>query len=75
MSNISPLTPYEQRPLYESALTREQFEAEKCYQASLSAALTMSKRGIITDSEFAIISTKLREKYHPIFGTLFSEFT
>lgn len=72
MSNISPLTPYEQRPLSEPPLTSAQFEAEKNYQASLSAALTMNKRGIITASEFTIISTKLREKYRPVFGTIFS---
>ncbi|MCD8237780.1 MAG: hypothetical protein LUC92_00340 [Clostridiales bacterium] len=72
MSNISSPTPYEQRPLSEPPLTREMFEAEKSYQASLSAALTMSRQGIITDSEFTIISTKLREKYRPVFGTIFS---
>ena len=54
-------------------MSEEQFEAEKDYQASLHLAKTLLQRGLLTEEEYAIIDTKLREQYQPLFGTLLSE--
>ena len=54
-------------------MTKEQFEAEKAYQVSIHLAKTLRQKGLLTDEEYAIIDTKLQEKYRPLFGTLLSE--
>lgn len=53
------------------AMTEEQFEREKLYQASMNLFKIMLEKGLITEEQYAIIDTKMREKYQPIFGTLF----
>ena len=54
-------------------MSKEQFEAEKDYQASIYLANTLRLKGLLTEEEYAIIDTKLQEKYRPLFGTLLSE--
>lgn len=54
-------------------MSEEQFEAEKDYQASIYLAKALLQRGLLTEEEYAIIDTKLQEKYRPLFGTLLSE--
>ena len=54
-------------------MSKEQFEAEKGYQASIHLAKMLLQKGLLTAEEYAIIDTKLREKYRPLFGTLLSE--
>ena len=54
-------------------MTEEQFDREKRYQASMNMFQTMLKNGLITEEQYAIIDTKMLEKYQPIFGTLFPE--
>ena len=54
-------------------MSKEQFEAEKDYQASIHLAKILLQKGLLTADEYAIIDTKLREKYRPLFGTLLSE--
>lgn len=54
-------------------MNEDQFEREKLYQASMNMFQTMLKDGIITKEQYAIIDTKMREKYQPIIGTLFSD--
>ena len=54
-------------------MSKEQFEAERRYQASLIVAKSLLKSGAITREEFAEIDTILLRKYRPIFGTLFSD--
>ena len=51
----------------------DQFEREKLYQATMSMFRSMLKNDLITKEQYAIIDTKMREKYQPIFGTLFPE--
>lgn len=51
-------------------MSKEQFRAERLYQMSLSVAKSMLEKGIITADEYSEIDTILREKYHPILGTL-----
>ena len=55
------------------AVTDEQFDREKRYQASMNMFRTMLKNGLITEEQYAIIDTKMLEKYRPLLGTLFSE--
>lgn len=58
-----------------TAMTEEQFDREKRYQASMSMFRTMLKNGLITEEQYAIIDTKILGKYRPLLGTLFSEST
>ena len=51
------------------AMTEEQFDREKRYQASMNMFQTMLKNGLITEEEYAIIYTKMLEKYRPLLGT------
>ena len=57
------------------AMTEEQFEREKLYQATMNVFDGMLKKGLITEEQYAIIDTKMLEKYRPLLGTLFSEST
>lgn len=50
----------------------EQFEREKLYQASMEMFRAMLDHGLITEEEFVVIDTKMREKYSPIICTLLS---
>lgn len=54
-------------------MTDEQFDREKRYQASMNMFRTMLKNGLITEEQYAIIDTKMLEKYRPLLGTLFSD--
>ena len=53
-------------------MTKEQFQAERLYQMSLSVAKTMFRKGVISEEEYKQIDTILLEKYRPILGTLLS---
>ncbi|MCC6095661.1 MAG: hypothetical protein LKE59_11595 [Eubacterium sp.] len=53
-------------------MNKEQFQREKLYQASMQMFRMMLKQGLITSQEFTVISSKMQEKYRPLFGTLFS---
>lgn len=57
------------------AMTEEQFEREKLYQATMNVFAGMLKKGLITEEQYAIIDTKMLEKYKPLLGTLFAELT
>lgn len=54
-------------------VTDEQFEQEKQYQASMNFFQSMLKSGVITEEQYAIIDTKMLEKYKPLLGTLFAQ--
>ena len=55
------------------AMTEEQFEREKLYQASMNLFKSMLEKGLITEEQYDIIDTKMLEKYRPLLGTLFAE--
>ena len=55
------------------AMTEEQFEREKLYQATMNVFDGMRKKGLITEEQYAIIDTKMLEKYRPLLGTLFRQ--
>lgn len=54
-----------------TAMNEDQLRREKLYQASMEMFRQMLENGLITDSQFRVIETKMREKYRPIFGTLY----
>ena len=45
-----------------TAMTEEQFEREKLYQATMNVFDGMLKKGLITEEQYAIIDTKMLEK-------------
>lgn len=53
-------------------MTDEQFRAEKMYQTTMNMAGRMLSQGLISEEEYCQIDTIFLEKYHPVFGTLFS---
>ena len=53
-------------------VTDDQFEREKLYQATMSMFRSMLKSGLITKEQYAIIDTKMLQKYQPLLGTLFA---
>lgn len=55
------------------AMTKEAFTAEKQYLAAADIAGKLLRKGLLTQEEYAVIDTKLREKYGPKFGSLLSE--
>lgn len=56
-----------------NSMTKDQFTAEKQYQASLLLAKNLREKGLLTEEEYTVIDTILLEKYGPLLGTLFSE--
>ena len=54
------------------AVNDEQFEREKLYQASMSMFRAMRENGLITEEQYALIDTKMLQKYRPLLGTLFA---
>ena len=45
---------------------------EKLYQATMSMFRSMLKNDLITKEQYAIIDTKMLQKYRPLLGTLFA---
>lgn len=55
-----------------TAMNEDQFEREKLYQATMNMFRSMLKKGLITEEQYAIIDTKMLQKYQPLLGTLFA---
>ena len=53
-------------------MNEDQFEREKLYQATMNMFRSMLKKGLITEEQYAIIDTKMLQKYQPLLGTLFA---
>jgi len=54
-------------------MNKEEFSNEKLYQATMGMARKMLSEGLISREEYCRIDTIFLEKYHPVFGTLFSD--
>ena len=54
------------------AVNEDQFEREKLYQATMNMFRSMLKNGLINEEQYAIIDTKMLQKYQPLLGTLFA---
>lgn len=52
----------------EAAMTKEQFEREKKYQAALAVARSMLRENVIDREDFLRIEARLREKFRPVLG-------
>ncbi len=52
----------------EAAMTKEQFDREKKYQAALAVARDMLKKEVINEEDFLRIEDKLKRKFQPILG-------
>lgn len=51
-----------------AAMTKEQFDREKKYQAALAVARDMLKKEVINEEDFLRIEDKLKRKFQPILG-------
>lgn len=56
-----------------AAMSKEQMRREKLYQITMNIAKRMLADGLISKEEYAIIDTKMKEKYQPTLGTLFAD--
>ena len=54
-------------------MSKEQKRREKLYQITMNIAKRMLADGLISKEEYAIIDTKMKEKYQPTLGTLFAD--
>lgn len=52
-------------------MTKEHFNRERLYLATLAIARTMQQRGLMTAEELNLFDTKIREKYQPLLGSLY----
>ncbi|HBV51202.1 MAG TPA: hypothetical protein H9956_05875 [Candidatus Eisenbergiella pullicola] len=55
----------------EAAMTKEQFDREKKYQAALAVAREMLKKGVIDEADFLRIEARLAAKFQPVLGGIF----
>ena len=53
-------------------MSQEEGKSEIVFQMTMSAARQMLEKGLISEDEYKQFYTKMRQKYCPIFGTLFS---
>ena len=54
-------------------MTKEQFERERLYQLTMAAFKKLLVQGSLTANEYAIIDTKMRNKYSPLLGSLYPQ--
>jgi len=54
-------------------MTDDQFQREALYQATMSMFRAMLRSRLITEEQYTVIDTKMKEKYSPIIGTLCSK--
>ena len=53
-------------------MSQEEGKREIVFQMTMSAARQMLEKGLISEDDYKQFDTKMQQKYHPIFGTLFS---
>ncbi len=54
-------------------MTKEEFQNEKLYQATMSIARKMLKEGMITEDEYHEADEIFTQKYQPVLGKIFSD--
>lgn len=54
-------------------MNQEEGRREIVFQMTMSMARQMLEKGMISNEEYKQFDTKMQQKYHPIFGTLFSD--
>ena len=53
-------------------MNKEEGRREIIYQMTMSAAWKMLEQGLISKEEYVQFDTIMRQKYEPVFGTLYS---
>jgi hypothetical protein len=53
-------------------MTGEQLNNEAAYQLTMAIARKMVALNLITEDEYAVINTIMREKYKSLFGSIYS---
>ena len=56
-------------------MTKEQFQREKMYQATMGMVRRMLSEGLISQVEYTRVEQIFLEKYHPVLGAVFSDQT
>ena len=51
-------------------MDKEKYEAELHYQTIMATVRKMLENGIIDETDYTIIDTKMKEKYHPFLGSI-----
>ena len=54
-------------------MTEQEFRNEAIYSVTMSHVKIMLERGLISEDEYWVINTKMKEKYRPISDGLVSE--
>ena len=56
-----------------TGMSEDQFRNEMLYQTTMTLARSMLEKGVISEEDYHEFDTIMLEKYHPIFGTLFTD--
>jgi len=54
-------------------VTKEQFQREKMYQATMGMVRRMRSEGLISQEEYARVEQVFLEKYKPLIGSIYAE--
>lgn len=54
-------------------MTKEQFQREKMYQATMGMVRRMRSEGLISQEEYARVEQVFLEKYKPLIGSIYAE--
>lgn len=54
-------------------MSKEEMKQTAVYEATMNVFRNWLEKGLITEEEYAVIDTKMQEKYRPYFGSLFSD--
>ena len=54
-------------------MTKEAFQREKMYQATMGMARRMRSAGLISSEEYAKVERIFLEKYKPLIGSIYAE--
>ena len=54
-------------------MTKEQFQREKMYQATMGMVRRMRSTGIISSEEYAKVEQIFLKKYKPLIGSIYAE--
>ena len=54
-------------------MSKEEGRREIVYQMTMTAARKMLEEGVVTREEYEKFDTNMRQKYEPIFGSLFTD--
>jgi hypothetical protein len=71
--STAPMSATSRTGLEVIAMTDDQFRREALYQATMNMFQSMLRSRLITEEQYAVIDTKMKEKYSPIIGTLCSK--